>query len=225
MSKSANQTTRRADALSKARIVKAAIELLDARGEGALTIRAMAAQLATGSGAIYWHVGDRNSLLASATADVLGYALRRAVKEGEPRVAIQAIALAIFDAIDAHPWAGTHLAGDPGHSAVGEIFERIGEQLQPLGVSADVQFDCASTLTNYILGVAVQNAANARALSEATDRKASLEAIATRWIQDDPQSRPFLRRVAVQLSEHDDRQQFLAGIDFILAGACLKPKA
>lgn len=225
MPKRAHQTPRRADALSKARIVQAAIELLDARGEAALTFRALAAQLATGSGAIYWHVADRNDLLAAATGDVLARALAKMARKGEPKAAIRAIALAVFDAIDAHPWAGAHLSREPWHSAVGEIFERIGGWLQPLGVPVEAQFDCASALTNYILGVAGQNAANARTLPGETDRKAWLEAMGTRWIQDDPESRPFLRQVAAQLSEHDDRQQFIAGVGFILAGACVKRNA
>ncbi|MGY3539788.1 AcrR family transcriptional regulator [Bradyrhizobium sp. USDA 4515] len=223
MSKRAHHTARRADGLSKARIVEAAIEILDARGEDALTFRALATQLATGSGAIYWHIADRNDLLAAATGDVLARALAKVGRQEEPGAAIRAIALAVFDAIDAHPWAGAHLSREPWHSAVGEIFERIGGWLQPLGVPADAQFDCASALTNYILGVAGQNAANARTLPGGTDRKAWLEAMAAGWIQDAPESRPFLRRVAAQLSVHDDRQQFLAGVDFILTGACAKP--
>lgn len=93
------------------------------------------------------------------------------------------------------------------------------------GVPVDAQLDFASALTNYILGVAGQNAANARTLPGGTDRKVWLEGIATGWIQIDPESRPFLRRVAAQLSEHDDRQQFVAGVDFILAGACAKGNA
>jgi AcrR family transcriptional regulator len=222
MSKPAHQITRRADALSKARIVEAAIEILDARGEAALTFRALAKHLATGSGAIYWHIADRNDLLAAATGDVLARALAEVAKEEEPRAAIRTVALAVFDAIDAHPWAGAHLSREPWHAAVGEIFERVGHRLQALGIPADAQFDCASALTNYILGVAGQNAANARTLPDGTDRKAWLEAVGTRWIEDDPESRPFLRRMAAQLSEHDDRQQFLAGVDFILAGACIR---
>ncbi len=225
MSKRDHQTARRPDALSKPRIVEAAIEILDTRGEAALTFRALATQLATGSGAIYWHIADRNDLLSAATGDVLARALAKVVREENPRVAIRTIALAVFDAIDAHPWAGSHLSREPWHSAVGEIFERIGEWLQPLGVPLDAQFDCASALTNYILGVSGQNAANARMLPGGTDRKAWLEAMAADWIQDDPESRPFLRRLAAQLSEHDDRQQFLAGIDFILAGACVQQNA
>jgi len=223
--KRAQQTVRRADALSRLRIVQAAIEILDARGEAALTFRALATHLATGSGAIYWHVADRNDLLAAATREVFARALAEVANEAEPKAALRAIALEVFDTINAHPWAGAHLSQEPWHPAVGEIFERVGQGLEALGVSADAQFDCASALTNYILGVAGQNAANARLLPGGSDRRTWLAAIATRWIEDDPESRPFVRRVATQLREHDDRQQFLAGVDFFLAGACAKPNA
>ncbi len=223
--KRAQQTLRRADALSRLRIVQAAIEILDARGEAALTFRALATHLATGSGAIYWHVADRNDLLAAATREVFAPALAEVANEAEPKAALRAIALGVFDAVDAHPWAGAHLSHEPWHPTVGEIFERVGQGLEALGVSADAQFHCASALTNYILGVAGQNAANARLLPDGSDRRTWLAAIATRWIEDDPESRPFVRRVAAQLREHDDRQQFLAGVDFILAGACVKPNA
>src|ERR1700761_4054738 len=62
---------RRTDALSKERIVEAAIAILDADGDAALTFRALATRLATGSGALYWHVADKNDLLAAAAADVI----------------------------------------------------------------------------------------------------------------------------------------------------------
>ncbi len=71
MATKTQRTERRADALSKERIVEAAIEILDADGESALTFRALAARLATGSGAIYWHVANKNELLAAATDDVI----------------------------------------------------------------------------------------------------------------------------------------------------------
>ncbi|HEY0255414.1 MAG TPA: TetR family transcriptional regulator, partial [Kofleriaceae bacterium] len=57
---------RREDALSRDRIVDAAIELLDEAGETGLTFRALAARLATGPGAIYWHVADKTALLVAA---------------------------------------------------------------------------------------------------------------------------------------------------------------
>jgi AcrR family transcriptional regulator len=218
MATRAKRTERRADALSKERIVGAAIEILDADGESALTFRALAARLATGAGAIYWHVADKNDLLAAAANDVIARVMNEMVSEVEPREAIRAIALGVFDAIDAHPWVGAQLSREPWQSAVLEIFEGIGGQLQALGLPQADQFNCASALVNYVLGLAGQYAAGARLLAPETDRSAFLATVAARWAQLDPAQYPFMRQVAAQLREHDDREQFLAGIDLILAG-------
>ena len=218
MATKGQRAKRRTDALSKERIVEAAIEILDADGESALTFRALAARLATGSGAIYWHVANKNDLLAATTNHVIAGVMTEVVSGAEPREAIRAIALGVFDAIDAHPWVGTQLSGEPWQSAVMEIFEGIGGQLQALGVPERAQFDCASALVNYVLGLAAQYAAGARLLAGVADRSAFLATIAARWAQLDPAEYPFVHQVATQLPGHDDREQFLAGIDLILAG-------
>lgn len=216
----APRTERRADALSKARIVEAAIQILDAEGESALTFRALAARLATGSGALYWHVTDKNDLLAAAADDVVARAMARTGDGDPPREAIRAIALGLFEAIDAHPWAGAQLFREPWRPAILQIFERVGARLQALGVAEDALFDAVSALVSYIFGVAGQNAANARFARETdrTDRSAFLASVAARWARLDPVQHPFVRRMATQLRDHDDRQQFLAGVDLILAG-------
>ena len=211
------RTERRADALSKERIVAAAIEILDTGGESALTFRALAARLATGSGAIYWHVAGRNDLLAESTDDVVVRVMAGVAGGAAPRAAIRAIALGLFDAIDAHPWVGAQLFREPWRSAMLQILEGVGGQLQALGVPDRAQFDAACALVNYALGVAGQNAANG-AHAHDTDRSAFLATVAARWAQLDPAEYPFVRRAAAQLREHDDREQFLAGIDLILAG-------
>jgi hypothetical protein len=99
-----------------------------------------------------------------------------------------------------------------------QIFEIFGGQLQVLGVPGLAQFDCASALLNYVLGLAGQYAAAVRLLPPDTDRTAFLTSLAARWTQLDPVQYPFLHQVATQLPGHDDREQFLAGIDLILAG-------
>ena len=218
MATKTQRAERRTDALSKERIVEAAIDILDADGESALTFRALAARLATGAGAIYWHVASKDDLLAATTSDVIGRVMTEVAGDAEPQQAIRAIALGVFDAIDAHPWVGAQLSRAPWHSAMVRIFEGIGEQLQALGVPAPAQFDCASALLNYILGLAGQYAAGARLLPRDTDRIAFLASFAARWEQLDPAEYPFVRRVAAQLPGHDDREQFLAGVNLILAG-------
>jgi AcrR family transcriptional regulator len=209
---------RRTDALSKERIVEAAIGILDTDGDTALTFRALAARLATGAGAIYHHVASKNELLAAAASDVIARAMAEMVGGGEPREAIRTFALGVFDAIDARPWVGTQLSSEPGQSAMLQIFESVGEQVQALEVPERAQFDCVSALVSYVLGVAGQNAANARLATRGTDRSAFLASVAARWAQLDPAQYPFVRQVATELREHDDREQFLAGIDLILAG-------
>ncbi|MEV6772064.1 TetR family transcriptional regulator [Nocardia sp. NPDC051030] len=218
MASKTRRNERRTDALSKERIVETAVEILDTEGEGALTFRALAARLATGPGAIYWHVANKNDLLAAATDEVIGRVMTEVVGSAEPQRAIRAVALGVFDAIDAHPWVGAQLSGPAGQSAILEIFEGLGKQLRALDVPQRAHFGAASALLNYILGVAGQNAANARMNPHLTDRSDFLDSVATRWEQLDPARYPFVNQVAAQLRDHDDREQFLAGIDLILAG-------
>ena len=52
-------------------VVAAAVEILDAGGEDALTFRALAGRLETGSGAIHWHVADKKELLAASAEHVM----------------------------------------------------------------------------------------------------------------------------------------------------------
>ena len=82
------------------------------------------------------------------------------------------------DAIDAHPWVGTQLSSEPWQPAMLRILESVGGQLQAFGVAGPAQFDCASALVFYILGLAGQYAAAARLLPPGTDRSAFLAAVA-----------------------------------------------
>lgn len=215
---------RREDALSRERIVDAAVQTLDATGESGLTFRALSAQLRTGPGAIYWHVANKSELLNAATDAVLTGTLTVEVVDGSPENAIRAVALGVFDAIDAHPWVGTQLS-TPSQPTMLRIFERLGRQLQALGVPVAAQFYSASALWNYILGVAEQNAALARSANPGMNRTEFLTASAAVWASLDPDEYPFIRDVAAQLADHDDREQFLAGIDLILAGVASLPKS
>jgi len=210
---------RRTDALSRDVIVKAATEILDAGGEDALTLRALTVRLSTGYGAIYHHVADRNELLAVATDHVIARIVTGFAADAGPQQALRGVALGLFDAIVAHPWVGAQLNREPWRPALLDIYESVSEQLQALEVPERALADSAGVLVNYILGVAGQNAANARALaSSKMDRSAFLATVAAQWARLDPARYPSVHKARTQLREHDDREQFLAGIDLILAG-------
>jgi AcrR family transcriptional regulator len=212
------RTERRSDALSKERIIAAAIDILDTDGEGALTFRALATRLTTGSGAIYWHVANKDDLLAATTDHVIARAMTGAPVDSAPDDAIRAIALAVFDAIHARPWVGTQISREPWQSGTRRIFEGLGQQLQALGVPERAQFNSASALVGYMLGLAAQYAAGARLVARKTSRAGFLTDVVARWTQDEPDQYPFVQQIADELREHDDREQFRAGIDLILAG-------
>lgn len=218
------RSQRRTEALSRERIVEAAVDLLDAAGEGGLTFRALTERLATGPGAVYWHVANKDELLAAATEGVVTTALTEAAAppEDSPRDGVRAVALGLSGAVEEHPWLATQLAlqlaRNPWGTVTARIFESLGRRVRALGLPESGWFTATSALLHYILGAAGQNAANATAPGTATGRAEFLGAVSAAWKDLDPDDYPFTRAVADQMREHDDREQFLAGIDFVLTG-------
>ncbi|WP_370965780.1 TetR/AcrR family transcriptional regulator [Amycolatopsis sp. cg9] len=213
---------RRAEALSRARIIETAVELLDADGERGLTFRALTERLATGPGAIYWHVANKGELLDAATAAVVAGALAAERAAGSPQDEVRAVALGLFDAIEDHPWLAPQLSAQltrgPSGSVTPKIFESFGRHVRDLGVPKGSWFTATSALVHYVLGAAGQNAANTRVAKPGADRSEFLDAVSTAWEGLDAEEYPFVRAVADELRDHDDREQFLAGVDLILTG-------
>ena len=219
MVKKARSSQRREESLSRDRIIEASIALLDHSGEDGLTFRTLSERLATGPGAIYWHIANKSELLTAACDAIVARAMNAPLVRATPEATIRDLALDMFDAIDAHPWVGSALTRAPGQSPMVRILERIGQQVRALGVPDEEQWATVGALLNYILGVAGQNAANGQlARARGVERSDFLDAVATAWSQLDPNEYPFTRSVAGQVRAHDDRVDFLAGIDLILSG-------
>lgn len=177
--------------------------------------------------AVYWHVANRGELLGAATDAVVADALaiKPAESAGSPQEAIRAVALGLYDAIDAHPWLATQLAAQLSRSPWGPVtprlLESIGRQVRALGVPEVHWFTATSVLMHYILGAAGQNAANlasARDFEPGVHRAEFFDAVSKAWEELDPDEYPVTRAVADQMREHDDREQFLAGLDLVLTG-------
>ena len=212
------QTSRREESLSRDRIIQASIKLLDSHGESGLTFRALSETLATGPGAIYWHIANKNDLLAAACDAIVARTMNETAVT-TPEASIRAVALSLFDVIDHHPWVGSALTSEPGLSPIVRILERIGQQICVLGVTDEQQWAAVGALMAYVLGVSRQNAANgALARTRGLDRSDFLRGVSNAWAELDPREYPFARSVAGKIRDHDDRADFLAGIDLILRG-------
>lgn len=219
MVKKTRVTQRREASLSRDQIIDASIALLDAGGESGLTFRALAERLATGPGAIYWHIDNKSDLLTASCDAIIARVTHVTPGNAAPEETIRCVALAVFDAIDAHPWVGSALTHAAGKLPMVRILERIGQPLHALGVPDARHWTTVSALLNYVLGVAGQNAANMQlAREQRLERASFLHEVSTVWAQLDPDAFPFTRSVARQLPGHDDRDDFLAGIDFMLRG-------
>jgi AcrR family transcriptional regulator len=176
-------------------------------------------RLATGPGAIYWHIANKSDLLTAACDALVARTMHQTFVAETPEATIRAIALSVFDALDAHPWIGSALTDAPRLSPIVRILERVGQQIRALGVPDEQQWASVGALMAYILGVSRQNAANGQlARTRGLDRSEFLEAVSTAWSQLDPKEYPFARSIARQIRDHDDRMDFLAGIDLILSG-------
>ena len=219
MGKSGQSSLRREASLSRERIIEASLELLDASGEGGLTFRTLSERLSTGPGAIYWHIANKSELMIAACDAVVARTLQTRTASATPDATIRILALSLFDTIDAHPWVGSALTRAPGQLPMVRIFELIGQQVRALGVPAAEEWSTVSALLHYILGVGGQNAANGQlAREQDLDRADFLGALSTMWSQLDNTEYPFARSVAESLCDHDDREDFAAGIDLILRG-------
>jgi AcrR family transcriptional regulator len=209
----------RADALSQEIVVGAAVALLDERGERGLTFRLLAERLNTGTGALYWHVANKDELVALAADQVLGHALAAAPPPADGAGAgLRALAIAVFDALDRHPWAASHVTAPATLTNALRLFDRIGTLVARTGLPAERHFAVCTAIFYYITGVSAQIIAPGTAVGATTSRDAFLAQTAEYWEQLDPAEYPFLTRTTADLRDHDDRDQFTTGLDLLLAG-------
>jgi AcrR family transcriptional regulator len=209
----------RADALSREIIVGAAVALLDEHGERGLTFRLLAKRLNTGPGALYWHVTNKDELVTLAADEVLGHAFAAAPRAEEGAVAgLRTLAIAVFDALDRHPWAASHVTAPATLANALHLLDRIGTLVARTGLPAERQFAVSTAISYYITGVSAQIIAPRVTVGTATSRDAFLTRTAERWAELDPADYPFLTRTTTDLRDHDDRDQFTTGLDLLLNG-------
>lgn len=98
---------KRRDPLTPERIVEAALELADAEGLDALTMRRLAAELDVEAMSLYHHVPNKDALL-DALVDAVIEEVRDAVSDDggrDWRAALRARCLTARDVMVRHPWA------------------------------------------------------------------------------------------------------------------------
>jgi len=208
-------------------VLAGAVEILDESGAQGLTIRALATRLGGGVASVYWYVSGRDELLDLAADSVLAGVLEATadVGGGDPIEDIRSIALTMFDAIVDRPWLGAYALRDTTsqiHSL--QLYERIGEHVMRLDLTPRQTFHATSAVVGYVIGTAADLGQEppAAVVSGEVSREEYLASAAAQWRALDAAEYPFIHHILDEFDGHDDRDQFLGGLDLLLAGLRLQ---
>ncbi|WP_256795093.1 TetR/AcrR family transcriptional regulator [Terrabacter sp. Ter38] len=208
-------------------VLTEAVALLDTSGEQALTFRALAARLGGGAASIYWYVSSKDELLDRAADHVLADVLAAVEHVGvsDPVDDLRTIALALFDAIVERPWLGAYFMRDTGVQPNGlRLYERLGQQVLRLELTPRQSFHAVSAVVGFVVGTAADMGQQTpeAVLSGEVDRDEHLARYAAQWRALDAAEFPFIHHVVDEFADHDDAEQFRAGLELILAGLRLQ---
>ncbi|MGW0939555.1 TetR/AcrR family transcriptional regulator [Streptomyces sp. NPDC002666] len=209
-------------------VLTAAVALLDEAGEQALTLRALAARLGTGVGSIYWYVSGKDELLDRAIDHVLGgvlTAVEGQVRSDDPIDDLRVMAVTLFDAIVDRPWLGAHFMrniAERGNSL--RLYEQLGQQTLRLDLTPRQRFHAVSAVVGVVVGSAIDLGQEPpqEVLDGSVGRDDFLGRYAEMWRELDAGEYPFMRDIADEFDGHDDKEQFLAGLELTLTGLRLQ---
>lgn len=209
-------------------VISEAVALLDEAGESALTFRALAARLGGGVASIYWYVSSKDELLDRASDHVLAGVLtdtERFTRAKDPIKDLRSIAVALFDAIADRPWLGAYFMRDTGTQPNAmALYERIGEQVLRLDLTKKQSFHAVSAIIGYVVGIAADLGQQPpqEVVDGSVSRDEFIAHYADQWRELDPEAYPFVHHIIEEFARHDDREQFRAGLDLLLAGLRLQ---
>jgi AcrR family transcriptional regulator len=219
---------RRRTSHSSEAVISEAVALLDEAGETALTFRALAARLGGGVASIYWYVSSKDELLDRASDHVLAGVLRatdQVLPSDDPIEGLRSIAVALFDAIAERPWLGAYFMRDTGVQPNALLlYERLGQQVLRLELTPRQSFHAVSAIVGFVVGIAADLGQQPprEVLDGTVTRDEYMARFADHWRALDPEAFPFVHYVVDEFAGHDDREQFRAGLDLLLAGLRLQ---
>jgi AcrR family transcriptional regulator len=151
-------TSRHRAVLSRESIVEAAIEIVDAGGPDALTMRAVAGRLGSGVMSLYRHVPDREALL-DLVLDAMTAEIPETARTGDWRVDLAALARDVRQTLLRRPHLTVLLTARGDRRAGGlAALERALDILRQAGFSPRDAVLANHALGNYVAGAALWEA-------------------------------------------------------------------
>lgn len=200
--------------LSRDRVLRAAIDLADAGGIEALSMRRLAQELGVEAMSLYYHVANKNDILDGIVDMVVGE-FELPPPDAEWKAAIRTAAMSAYDVLVRHPWAASLVLSGPGVSTARlRYMDAILGTLRRAGLSAEMTDHAYHALDSHIVGFTLwvlPYLALARERPDYAD-----EFMAQQSLDELPH---LVEHIGVHLAErHGDTNEFDFGLDLILDG-------
>lgn len=213
-------------ALSREQIVAAALELLDAEGLDALSMRRLGTRLNAGATSLYTHVANKDELLELVVDEVYGEIDLPA--SGDPadwQAALFRCAHDLRAAFLRHPWAVSVL-GETGLAYLGPNVLRLMEALLTVledgGLELAAAEQAVHTLIAYVVGVSTSESATLRTLARSGRTQAEWAESLLPAAEVATRAYPRLHRIYAARREEDARavrdDDFAVGLECVLQG-------
>lgn len=202
-------------ALSRERILAAAVELADAEGLSAISMRRLAASLNVEAMSLYYYVRNKNDLLGAILERVLGD-LELPLPETSWRDALRSISLSGHAVLDRHRWAA-HVLMTPGVSSEtrSRWTESVLGSLAAAGLPRGLADNAYHALDSYVVGFTLWESTIP---FSGTELKAlAREYLASMPIGEFPHTAAHVRW-HVERSDGDGPRAFESGLDMFLDG-------
>ncbi|GAB3747434.1 hypothetical protein GCM10027599_00770 [Yimella radicis] len=211
-------------------VISEAVALTDEGGDSALTFRALGARLGGGATSIYWYVSNKDELRDKASDYVIGDVLEQTeefIGDADPIHNLRAMALVAFDAISARPWLADYFMRNTISQPNSlQLYERFGQQVLRLELTPLQSFHAVSAVLGFVVGSAadIGQQPPQEVLDGKVSRQEFFEHVVAQWRALDPAEFPFMHHILEEFAEHEDRDQFAAGLDLLLAGLGLQAR-
>lgn len=144
---------------TRAEIARAALEIADAEGFDAVSMRRVAQKLDAGTMTLYHYVANKEDLITLMVDEVMAELLVPDEElAGEWRAALTQIAIRTRDAFTAHRWTLDRLGdGRPGPNGM-RHFEQSLRAVAPLELDDQLVFELIGQIDDYVFGYALREA-------------------------------------------------------------------
>jgi AcrR family transcriptional regulator len=211
--------------LNREQIVHAAIELADAEGELAVSMRRIAAKLGVGTMSLYWYLSSKQDLFDLVLDALFGEIALPTLPSGDWRADLHLLASQMRSLLLRHPWLSALLNSHPPLGPHGLRYaEFCFAALERCGVDSATMISVVETLNGYVMGfvqskIAEMAARQHRRLTEQGWRKAIAPYI--RKVAMTGQYPTVARLLLEENTLNNEETGFAFGLDCVLDGIAL----